>query len=126
MIPSAARAALARLSRLTATVLLLLAVISNPVLAAVGDTLEAGRGVAGHLHEAHAASDGANAGDEADLSDLLHALVHAAHCCGHLTAVLPALPLPLEPLGLGGAPESDPRAAPSPRLAFPTRPPILV
>lgn len=128
MFSSAARASLARLSRMMATVLLLLAVVSNPVLAAVGDTHEAARGLAGHLHELHdtaGEAGGAHADEDAGLSDLLHALVHAAHCCGHLAAVLPDLPLPLAPPGLGAAPQTEPMTAPSPRPASLIRPPIL-
>ncbi|TAA26660.1 hypothetical protein [Pseudoxanthomonas winnipegensis] len=73
--------------RLPALAMLLLAVLANPVLAAVGDLHEATRGNAAHLHQAdeHALAADADAGDDA--GDLLHALMHAAHCCGHLTAI---------------------------------------
>ncbi len=73
--------------RLPALALLLLAVLANPVLAAVGDLHEATRGVASHLHDtdAHALADDGDDHDEA--GDLLHALMHAAHCCGHLSAI---------------------------------------
>lgn len=73
--------------RLPALALLLLVVLANPVLAAVGDLHEATRGVASHLHETgdHALADDGEDHDEA--GDLLHALMHAAHCCGHLNAI---------------------------------------
>lgn len=73
--------------RLPALALLLLAVLANPVLAAVGDLHEATRGVASHLHDTdeHALAD--DAGDHDESGDLLHALMHAAHCCGHLSAI---------------------------------------
>ncbi len=73
--------------RLPALALLLLAVLANPVLAAVGDLHEATRGMASHLHDTgvHALADD---GDDHDgAGDLLHALMHAAHCCGHLSAI---------------------------------------
>lgn len=73
--------------RLPALALLLWAVLANPVLAAVGDLHEATRGAAEHLHQAdaHALADDVQDHDDAD--DLLHALMHAAHCCGHPTAI---------------------------------------
>ncbi|SEL47349.1 hypothetical protein SAMN05428989_1725 [Pseudoxanthomonas sp. GM95] len=69
--------------RLPALALLLLAVLANPVLAAVGDLHGATRGVASHLHDSdeHALTD-----DNAD-HDEAGDLMHAAHCCGHLSAI---------------------------------------
>jgi len=73
--------------RLPALALLLLVVLANPVLAAVGDLHEATRGAAAHLHDTdeHALADDGD--DHDDAGDLLHALMHAAHCCGHLSAI---------------------------------------
>ena len=82
------------LLRLPALALLLLAVLANPVLASLGDLHELGsRGE--HLHavseHGDAASGHEHADGEAGEGDLLHALMHASHCCGHLTAIVPAL-----------------------------------
>ena len=87
--------------RLPALALLLLAVLANPVLASLGDLHELGsRGE--HLHavseHGDAASGHEHADGEAGEGDLLHALMHASHCCGHLTGIVAAtywLPLPL-------------------------------
>ena len=81
------------LLRLPALALLLLAVLANPVLASLGDLHELGsRGE--HLHavseHGDAASGHEHADGEAGEGDLLHALMHASHCCGHLTAIVPA------------------------------------
>lgn len=82
-----------RLLRLPALAVLLMAVLANPVLASLGDLHELGNGN-GHLHAVneHADASGGYAHDDADdgESDLLHALMHASHCCGHLTAIVPA------------------------------------
>ena len=81
------------LLRLPALAVLLLAVLANPVFASLGDLHELGSG-GDHLH---AVSDHGRAdpghdhadGDDGE-GDLLHALMHASHCCGHLTAIVPA------------------------------------
>ncbi|TAA36797.1 hypothetical protein [Pseudoxanthomonas winnipegensis] len=95
--------------RLPALAVLLLAVLANPVLAAVGDLHEATRGSAAHLHQAdeHALADDAD-----DAGDLLHALMHAAHCCGHLTAI---------PSRFALLPMAAVRAAPQARADLPAR-----
>ena len=87
-----------RLLRLPALALLVLAVLSSPVFTLLGDLHEAGQTSAAHLHDVdtHAAGIGAEAQDGD--SKLLHALMHASHCCGHLTGIAAAtywLPLPL-------------------------------
>lgn len=116
------------LLRLPAVALLLLAVLANPVLASLGDLHELGNG-SDHLHAVSAHGDAAAAhghadGDEGE-GDLLHALMHASHCCGHLTAIVPA------PLALPGMPPASaaPVAAtvpvPAPRPALLLRPPIV-
>ena len=79
------------LLRLPALAVLLLAVLANPVFASLGDLHELGNG-AEHLHVV-GEHDGQGPGhdhDDADPGDLLHALMHASHCCGHLTAIVPA------------------------------------
>lgn len=81
------------LLRLPALAVLLLAVLANPVFASLGDLHELGSGAA-HLHVV-GEHEGNAAGhehdhDEVDPGDLLHALMHASHCCGHLTAIMPA------------------------------------
>jgi len=93
--PRLLRHSLARL-RLPALAVLLLAVMANPLLAALGDLHELGDGN-DHLHalaEHRAAGDGHDAhGDDRGGGDLLHALMHASHCCGHPSAVVP-VPMP--------------------------------
>jgi hypothetical protein len=81
------------LLRLPALALLLLAVLANPVFASLGDLHELGNG-SEHLHAVSEHADGEvgheHADGHADEGDLLHALMHASHCCGHLTAIVPA------------------------------------
>lgn len=81
------------LLRLPALAMLLLAVLANPVLASLGDLHELGNGNE-HLHAVNEHADVATGHDHADgeagEGDLLHALMHASHCCGHLTAIVPA------------------------------------
>ncbi|WP_454831161.1 hypothetical protein [Pseudoxanthomonas wuyuanensis] len=95
---------LARLLRFPALALLMLAVLINPVLAAIGDLHESGSGAA-HLHDVGDHGGLSEKGDGGSTQenghrgmpqehddgdgDLLHALMHASHCCGHPTA-LPA------------------------------------
>ncbi|HEY0332517.1 MAG TPA: hypothetical protein VGC74_02225 [Stenotrophomonas sp.] len=120
---------LSRWLRLPALALLVLAVLANPVLAAVGDLHEASRGTATHLHSAQdhdlsdqAAYDGDDASGQFD--DLLHALVHAAHCCGHLTAV-PSVALSATGLWLPSpSPECSPMLRACGSFESPIRPPI--
>ncbi|TBV74496.1 hypothetical protein [Pseudoxanthomonas winnipegensis] len=98
--------------RLPALAVLLLAVLANPVLAAVGDLHEATRGSAAHLHHADQHALAADADDADDAGDLLHALMHAAHCCGHLTAI---------PSQFALLPMAAVRAAPQARADLPAR-----
>jgi len=81
--------------------LLMLAALVNPILVAVSDLHDAGPGsehshnadehgseltsadVAGHLLAEH----GLHAEEGDDTNEFLHALMHASHCCGHLTAI---------------------------------------
>lgn len=78
------------LLRLPALAVLLLAVLVNPVFASLGDLHELGNGAA-HLHVVGEHEDNAPGHDHDDAApgDLLHALMHASHCCGHLTAIMP-------------------------------------
>ncbi|CAD1796386.1 MULTISPECIES: hypothetical protein [Xanthomonas] len=73
--------------------LLLIAVLSNPVLAAVADLHQAFLVSGDHLYSPSTqGSEGETSpiGDP-QAGDLLDALMHASHCCGHLTAVTPAM-----------------------------------
>lgn len=116
------------LLRLPALAVLLLAVLANPVFASLGDLHELGSG-SEHLHAVsdHEAtgSDHDHADGDAGEGDLLHALMHASHCCGHLTAIVPSslqLPdLPLPSIAPAASTVSWPPARPASLL----RPPIL-
>ena len=116
------------LLRLPALALLLLAVLANPVLASLGDLHELGsRGE--HLHAVSEHGDAAagheHADGEAGEGDLLHALMHASHCCGHLTAIVPApIALPGMPPA-SAAPPADTVPLPPSRPASLLRPPIV-
>lgn len=103
---------LRRLLRIPALALLLLAVLSNPVLAAIGDLHETANAAAGHLHAVgeHGLAEDGQDPDEA--GDLLHALIHAAHCCGHLTAI---------PSRFALLPIAVVHDLPAPGVALPTR-----
>lgn len=79
------------LLRLSALVVLVLAMLATPVLAAVGDLHEVG-----HSEVVDAASQGVDDHDDAgghEEGDLLHALMHAAHCCSHIAAVFEGVSL---------------------------------
>ena len=87
-----------RLLRLPALALLVLAVLSNPVFTLLGDLHESGQTASGHLHDVSAHETTMAAQGQDDDSKLLHALMHASHCCGHLTGIVAGthwLPLPL-------------------------------
>ncbi len=112
--------------RLPALLLLLLAVQVNPIFAAVGDMHEAARGLAEHLHGANEQALSRDAAHDEDGSgrDLLHALMHASHCCGHLSAIPSTFALALVPALLASAPESILLPAISARIRLDIRPPI--
>ena len=76
-----------KMLRITALAMLMLAVLVNPVLAAVGDMHESGHDAAGILQLADDHHDDKGAGTQGEEPDLLHAFMHAAHCCSHLAAV---------------------------------------
>lgn len=116
------------LLRLPALALLLLAVLINPVFASLGDLHELGNG-SGHLHAVSDHGDAVGSHEHADgdagESDLLHALMHASHCCGHLTAIVPAVfAVPGMPPA-SAAPLADPVPVPPSRPASLLRPPIV-
>jgi hypothetical protein len=117
---------LLRLLRLPALALLVLVVLANPVLAAVGDLHDAVRGDTAHLHAdgVEAAAEQAEAGDGASGIDLLHALTDGAHCCGHLTALPSSYVMPPLLQTAARAPDAMRRLAPSVRPASLIRPPI--
>ncbi|MFT3668524.1 MAG: hypothetical protein QM795_08070 [Pseudoxanthomonas sp.] len=119
---------LSRVLRLPALAVLLLAVLVNPVFASLGDLHELGNG-GDHLHAVSDHGDAAEAHDHADgdagEGDLLHALMHASHCCGHLTAIVPAVfAMPGMPPA-SAAPLADPVPVPLSRPASLLRPPIV-
>ena len=113
-----------RLLRLPALVLLVFAMLATPVLAAVGDLHEVGHSQAAEGGE-HGADDH-DGDDEHAEGDLLHALMHAAHCCSHLAAVF-------ESVSLAGVHDLMPAAQlpeilappPAPRTSV-FRPPIAI
>lgn len=75
---------ISRLLRLPALVVLLFAVVSNPLLAAVGDVHELSQASVVHADPAHCdVADDEGTQDDDDAGDLLHALFHGAHACGH-------------------------------------------
>lgn len=126
--PRILRHRLVRLLRLPALAVLLLAALANPVFASLGDLHELGRG-GDHLHAVsdHAAAAGDDQGHadgSAGEGDLLHALMHASHCCGHLTAIVPAT-VPLPGVFLPSpVPAADAVPPPRARPASLLRPPI--
>ena len=82
-----------------------------------------------HLHavseHGDAASGHEHADGEAGEGDLLHALMHASHCCGHLTAIVSArIALPGMPPA-SAAPPADTVPLPPSRPASLLRPPIV-
>ncbi|MBD9481098.1 hypothetical protein [Pseudoxanthomonas sp. PXM02] len=117
-----------RVLRLPALAVLLLAVLVNPVFASLGDLHELGSG-SDHLHavsDHEATGSGHDHADgDAGEGDLLHALMHASHCCGHLTAIVPA-PLLLQGVLLPSvALAADAVPLPTARPASLLRPPIV-
>lgn len=112
--------------RLPTLALLVLAVLVNPVFAAVGDLHESSRGSTEHAQalDSHDHADEAGAQDEG--IDLLHALIHAAHCCGHLTAILSAPFVPHPSLFSDSVPVPAFAAPHSPPRTGHFRPPIAI
>ncbi len=117
---------IARLLRLPALLLILLAVLVNPVLAAVGDLHESSVSGTEHVLPTDTHDHAGGAGPHEEKLDLLHALMHAAHCCGHLTAILSTPFASHAPLFSHASPAAllpAPRSAP--RTVF-FRPPIAI
>jgi hypothetical protein len=116
----------ARLLRLPALALLVLAVLVNPVFAAVGDLHEFSRGGTDHAQASDSHDHADEAGTQQEGTDLLHALMHAAHCCGHLTAILSTPFLAHAPLFSVDAPVPAFAAPHSPPRTDHFRPPIAI
>lgn len=76
------------LLRLPVSALLMLAVLVVPVFAALGDLHEAQQGGHAHLHAVGEHADGLDGDVQDGDGDLLHALMHASHCCGHPSMIL--------------------------------------
>jgi hypothetical protein len=117
---------IARLLRLPALALLALAVLVNPVFAAVGDLHESSRGGADHAQALDPHDHVGGAGTQEEGIDLLHALIHAAHCCGHLTAILPAAFVPHAALFSDDVPVPAFATPHSPPRSDHFRPPIAI
>lgn len=84
-----------QLLRLPLMAALMLAALVNPVLMAVGDLHDAGVADSAHAHDVDDHDHDSDFADEDDQgSDLLHALMHASHCCGHLTAISTGIHVP--------------------------------
>ena len=115
-----------RLLRLPALALLVFAVLVNPVFAAVGDLHESSHGSAEHTQPLDSHDHADNAGMQEEGTDLLHALMHAAHCCGHLTAILSTPFVPHASLFSGGVPVPAFAAPHSPPRTDHFRPPIAI
>ena len=117
-----------RLLRLPVLAILVLAVLVNPVFAAVGDLHESSHrnmemAPAGSHDDAHDAHDAGALDEEVDL---LHALMHAAHCCGHLTAILSTPFVAYAPLFSDAVPVPAFAAPHSPPRTDHFRPPIAI
>ena len=119
------------LMRLLALCVLLLGVIAQPVMASVGGVHELGHGGGLHSHvDADAVPDGEGheRGDDESgkTRGLLHALMHATHCCGHAPAMPVAATIwqPLAPLDSVSFPHDAP--VPTHRSDKLLRPPIAI
>ncbi|MDR6842010.1 hypothetical protein [Pseudoxanthomonas sacheonensis] len=115
-----------RLLRLPALALLVLAVLVNPVFAAVGDLHEFSRGGTGHAQASDSHDHADESGTQQEGTDLLHALMHAAHCCGHLTAILSTPFVAHTPSFTDAVPASAFAAPHSPPRTDHFRPPIAI
>jgi hypothetical protein len=99
-----------------------------PVLSAVAHAHEAAHSgfQDAHFHavEPHAEDGHHEHGSRGGLGDVLHGLAHAAHACGHVTAIIPASPLVL-PVRTSAEQLPDCSAGPGDFLVqHPFRPPI--
>lgn len=108
-----------------------LGLVLQPVMATVGEVHEFAHDPSGtHAHDLHSDDKDAElaaAGEQdQDAAKTLHMLLHFAHCCGAITALLPVLKsIPAMPAAgrLAIAKTSIP---PQVRLATPFKPPIFV
>jgi hypothetical protein len=110
--------------RLPALLLLVFAMLVTPVFAVVGDLHEVGHGemVAADAH----GLDDHDGGKGHSEGDLLHAFMHAAHCCSHVAAVFEGISLAGAQALMSAAPLTElpaPHAAPRTSVF---RPPIAV
>jgi hypothetical protein len=115
-----------RLLRLPTLALLVIAVLVNPVFAAVGDLHESSHDRAEHVQPADSHHHDDNASVQEEGVDLLHALMHAAHCCGHLTAILSTPFVAHAPLFSAAVPAPTFAAPHSPPRTDHFRPPIAI
>ena len=120
---------LGRLFRHAVWALVALSLVSQPVLAALGELHEAkAHPVTAGLHLEHRAPDSRLASDANSSSEedgTLHLLLHFAHCCVQTTAMpaIDSLRLAMVPAArLSSAPLDAPQ--PDARLRQPFRPPI--
>lgn len=117
----------AHLTRLLALWLLLLSAIWQPVLASVGDIHELSHGGAAHAvaegDHAHE-DDRLDSGDQEEAGNLLHALMHAGHCCGHAVAMPVSVPTNAVIIEHTAAPAWHPISATVAPTSHPFRPPI--
>jgi hypothetical protein len=114
--------------RLAPMALLLLITMSNPILAGVGELHDAiSSAVAIHHGDTTASAGAQTAGaqdHDAGSKDLFHALIHGAHCCGHLTAILQiSVQVTVRKFSVT-APHSQAEAKPADRPFELNRPPI--
>lgn len=118
--------------RLPALVLLMLAIVVNPVFAAVTDLHEASLAGAAefpvasdHVHEGLLETELGAVGEDGTV-DLLHTLMHAVHCSGHVCAIPSTAFIPQAGVQFHERP--NPRFASSRPAFFPDhfRPPIAI
>ncbi len=103
--------------------LLMLAALVNPILMAVGDLHDISVGSA-YSHDAGDHDSDESADSDAEGDDFLHALMHASHCCGHLTAIYSGAHVPdVIPAGNGLLPVQVERRLPQ-AFSDHFRPPI--
>lgn len=80
------------LARIVMLGLLLLGFIAAPVLTLAGQTHAMVHGeTLAHAHDTGTAGDSGDPDNAGDAGTLLHAAMHASACCGHTSAIVPAL-----------------------------------
>lgn len=117
--------------------MLALCLLLRPALASMGEVHELGHVASAvasaHGHGAHAhasvedhASDASGADDrDGERDDAMHALLHAAHCCGHSPATAPGAGVVLANApAADGVPAMTAPTVPAPPAASLLRPPI--